>query len=225
MRRPERTAHRWNLLAAALAVTGTCLSVGWWTARPAPGFGQLPVAAPAPAPPTRTPTAAAGPVAAAPVIGRTLATPTVAPRPPAPVRLEVPSLGVDAEVVAVGVRDDGAMELPEDPRRVGWYRWGPVPGQEGNAVLAGHVDTRRAGAGALLDLASVEPGALVRVTGADGAVREFHVTARVAVAKEELPTAEVFARQGPARLVVITCGGPFDRASGRYEQNVVVTAG
>nr|WP_281373041.1 class F sortase [Kineococcus aurantiacus] len=138
--------------------------------------------------------------------------------------MEVPSLGVDAEVVPVGVRGDGAMEVPDDPRRVGWYRWGPVPGAAGNSVLAGHVDTRSAGDGALADLAAVEPGALVRVTGADGATREFRVTARVAVDKEELPLADVFARQGPARLVLVTCGGPFDRAASRYEQNVVVTA-
>jgi hypothetical protein len=65
------------------------------------------------------------------------------------VRLAVPALGVDAPVEPVGIRDDGQMALPDDVDRLGWYRFGPVPGAEGSAVLAGHVDDAEQGLGAL----------------------------------------------------------------------------
>ena len=41
--------------------------------------------------------------------------------------------------------------------------------------------------------------------------------------KSALPDG-VFARSGPARLVLVTCGGPFDAATGHYLDVVVVTA-
>ena len=39
------------------------------------------------------------------------------------------------------------MDLPEDVDRVGWYRFGPAPGADGSAVLAGHVDDAEQGLG------------------------------------------------------------------------------
>ena len=35
---------------------------------------------------------------------------------------------------------------------------------------------------------------------------------------------DVFTRAGSPRLVLITCGGPFDSATGNYEDNVVLYA-
>ena len=87
---------------------------------------------------------------------------------PAPVRLAVPALGVDAPLDAVGVAADGQMEIPEDVDRVGWYRFGPAPGQDGSAVLAGHVDDAEQGLGVLATLREVGVGELVEVTDAAG---------------------------------------------------------
>jgi hypothetical protein len=41
--------------------------------------------------------------------------------------------------------------------------------------------------------------------------------------KSKLPTS-IFSRRGRPRLVLVTCGGPFDPSIGRYRDNVVVTA-
>jgi hypothetical protein len=40
----------------------------------------------------------------------------------------------------------------------------------------------------------------------------------------QLPAAELFARTGPPRLVLVTCGGDFDPETGSYRANVVVHA-
>ncbi|WP_337060410.1 class F sortase [Kineococcus sp. G2] len=142
----------------------------------------------------------------------------------APVALRVPELGIDAPLDPVGVTPAGTMEVPERAARVGWYRFGPVPGAPGSAVLAGHVDTARDGPGALHPLARAAAGQVVEVALADGAVRRFAVTARREVVKTELPVAELFARDGPPRLVLVTCGGEFDEERRSYAANVVVVA-
>ena len=87
----------------------------------------------------------------------------------APVRVELPSVGIAAQVDQVGVAPDGQMELPPDPDRLGWYRFGPAPGSpQGSAVLAAHVDSRRYGLGQFARLQEASVGDLVTVLLADG---------------------------------------------------------
>jgi sortase (surface protein transpeptidase) len=124
----------------------------------------------------------------------------------------------------VGVRDDGQMALPDDVDRLGWYRFGPAPGADGSAVLAGHVDDVAQGLGALAPLRDAEPGAEVVVTDAAGADTRWQVVSRETVAKQALPVDRLFARSGPPRVVLITCGGEFLPEVGGYESNVVVVA-
>ena len=145
--------------------------------------------------------------------------------PAAPVRIRVPDAGVDASIVETGVDEKGAMAVPEDVRTVGWYRFGPGPGgPAGSAVLAGHVDDRIQGRGAFYRLADLRAGSAVEVLLADGTVAGYRVGTVERVAKAVLPADRLFARDGPPQLALITCGGVFDRAEGRYTDNVVVTA-
>jgi hypothetical protein len=140
-----------------------------------------------------------------------------------PVRVAVSAVGIDAAVRSVGVAADGQMQLPPNPEVLGWYRFGPSPGADGSAVLAGHLDSRRYGLGPLVRLRNVEPGDLVEVTSADGSSRTYRVDGIARFEQEALP-ADVFARTGAPRLRLITCGGEYDVDAGGYQQNLVVTA-
>jgi sortase (surface protein transpeptidase) len=142
-----------------------------------------------------------------------------------PVRVRLPSIGVDAPVVAVGVDARGEMEVPLDVRTAGWYRFGPAPGDAaGSSVLSGHVDDREQGPGAFYRLADLAPGDPVQVVAASGRALDFRVRDVRSLPKVGLPVDELFARDGPPRLTLVTCGGPFDRATRSYVDNVVVTA-
>jgi hypothetical protein len=152
------------------------------------------------------------------------AAPPAAPALPPPVRLEVPAHGVDSAVDPVGVEPDGQMTIPADVARVGWYRFGPVPGAPGSAVIAGHVDDRSQGLGALAPLRAAAPGDEVLVTDAAGATSRWRVVSRELITKQALPLDELFRRDGPPRLTLITCGGPFLPEYGSYRDNVVVVA-
>jgi sortase (surface protein transpeptidase) len=152
------------------------------------------------------------------------AAPAAVPAAPPPVTLAVPAVGVETPVDAVGVRDDGQMAIPDDVDRVGWYRFGPVPGAEGSAVVAGHVDDLEQGLGVLAPLREAQIGTEVLVTDAAGAVTRWRVVSREVVEKEVLPLDRLFGRGGPPRLVLVTCGGPFLQELGSYRDNVVVVA-
>ncbi len=223
--------------AAASAVLGLALAVGaptaWVLTRPEAAVGtpvEQALEAPgttAGAPPATSseapPEAPRTTVALPPVTVRD-ASPTVAPAAVPPVRLDLPAFGVSAPVDAMGVADDGQMALPDDVSRVGWYRFGPEPGDPGNAVIAGHVDDREQGRGVLFGLRDVAPGDEFVVTDAEGQVTRWQVVSRELVQKQVLPLEQIFERNGPARLVVITCGGPFLPEFRSYRDNVVVVA-
>lgn len=142
-----------------------------------------------------------------------------------PDRLQIDDLAVDAPVVPVGVDDRGDLAIPEDVGTVGWYRFGPQPGEAaGSVVLAGHVDSATQGVGQLRALWTATPGMLVRVDLTDGGPVLYRVVSREIFVKGRVPLESLFATSGAARLTLITCGGPFDETTRSYEDNVVVTA-
>jgi hypothetical protein len=141
-----------------------------------------------------------------------------------PIRIRLASIDVDAAIVPVGVDGGGEMAVPEDVRTIGWYRFGPGPGAAGSSVLAGHVDDRVQGRGAFYRLTDLAAGDPVLVRLADGRELRFRVSDVERIEKSQLPTGELFARTGPPRLTLITCGGEFDRAAGHFRDNVVIRA-
>jgi hypothetical protein len=144
-----------------------------------------------------------------------------ATRPPSALR--VPGLGLDAAVRPVGVSEDRQMTLPANPRILGWYRFGPAPGDAGSVVLAGHVDSRRFGVGPLAALQSIDVGEPIEVVTGSGSIRTYRVDSIERFDQQALPAA-VFARTGPERLRLVTCTGPFLPDAGGYQQNLIVTA-
>ncbi|MFE9955701.1 class F sortase [Micromonospora sp. NPDC005299] len=161
---------------------------------------------------------------AAPTAERSGAAGPVLPRSE-PLRVAIPRIGVDADIVPVGTDTTGALEVPplDHPEIAGWYRRGPTPGEAGNAVLVGHVDSLR-GPAVFFDLGRLRPGDTVEVTRADGRVAVFTVDGVGAYPKERFPTERVYGGGAEARLRLITCGGRFDPRTGSYPDNIVVFA-
>lgn len=222
-------------IAALLVVAG--LALGGWTLADRTGddIGSVDVAtpeadatqSPSPVEPTPSPAPRPSPTTApspVPLASGNIED-VVAAQPPGPTTISLPSIGVEAAVVPVGIDPDGLMTVPEDVSTVGWYEFGPSPAaREGSAVLAGHVDDRVQGRGAFFDLRAVEIGDAVTVTDEDGETTTWTVTGRRTFDKASLPVDDLYRRDGPRRLVLITCGGDFDRAARSYESNVVVVA-
>jgi hypothetical protein len=167
--------------------------------------------------------AAASGVRPVPVVDATKL-PSLAQEPP-PRLLAAPDLGIEAPVRSVGVDADGQMELPDDPRVLGWYRFGPAPGSaKGSTVVAAHVDSLEYGVGPLARLAGATPGQRIDVTMRDGSTLRYRVSAVEQLDKAGLPLDRLFAENGRHLLRIVTCGGDFIEERGSYEDNIVLTA-
>jgi sortase (surface protein transpeptidase) len=198
-------------VAAGLASLTLALVLGACGEPPA-----RPEASPATAPPTT--------VAPATTTRATTPPSTRAARKPSPpVRVEIPAIGVSSRLVRLGLNADGTMEVPRDNDRAGWFTGGAMPGQDGPAVISGHVDSK-SGPAVFFRLRDLRRGDTIRVQRAAGDWLAFEVTGTARYAKAAFPTDAIFGPVTGPVLRVITCGGDFDRSSGHYLDNVVVTA-
>jgi sortase (surface protein transpeptidase) len=145
----------------------------------------------------------------------------------APVALAIPAIRVRSRLVRLGLTADGLLEVPAPGphyNEAGWYRYSPAPGSLGPAIIAGHVDSAAEGPSVFFRLGSLHPRDTVLITRADGSVAVFAVDDVHRYLKTRFPTHLVYGDTDHAALRLITCGGPFDRATGNYLDNIVVTA-
>jgi Sortase domain len=144
--------------------------------------------------------------------------------PVRPVAVSIPALDVAGPLEDL-VADAKTRELsaPNDPARAGWYAAGVVPGDQGPAVIGGHVDSRR-GPGVFFRLRTLKTGDLIDVTRSDGRTVRFSVIAVALFPKDAFPTQAVYGPTSGPELRLVTCGGTFDRSIRSYEDNVVVDA-
>jgi len=139
-----------------------------------------------------------------------------------PSRLLIPSLAIDAQVEGLGVDGTGAMETPQNLWNVGWFKPGPSPGAEGDAVIDGHVGLP--GYPLIFsNLSLISPGAELIVVYADGTRGRFTVTGLSSWPADSEPPG-LFATTGPARLSLITCTGRYDSLDRTYADRLIVEA-
>lgn len=86
------------------------------------------------------------------------------------------------------------------------------------------MDSATGGLGTFARLRALAPGDPVDVESGSGERRRYRVTGRRQFPKATLPAQSVFAQEVQERLVLVTCGGRFDRAASRYDDNVIVFA-
>jgi Sortase domain len=204
-----RRRRVWLVLTAVLVAVGLgCLVIGTRTSRhPLPG----PVASKVVDVRPPAPTVASGttrlPVYAAPSV---------------PVELKIPAIGLSVPLTSLGLNPNGTVEVPTDIQEPGWYKFGPTPGQDGSAVILGHVDSYK-GPAVFFKLRALVAGDKVDVTLTDGITAEFTVTSVASYLKTAFPDQAVYGPHGFSALQLVTCSGVFDTHTGHYLSNIVVS--
>ena len=150
----------------------------------------------------------------------------------APARIIVPRLHLNALVLPVGADVNGAMLAPrqgqaDDPvwSEVYWGDVGALPGQVGNAVVAGHVNRPDGSASTFTHLDALVPGDAIDVVTANAGTLHFRVTAKesatVYVHGGNDPTIErIFGPASTPNLNLMTCWGQWDGT--QYNQRLVI---
>lgn len=140
-----------------------------------------------------------------------------------PSRLRIPSLGIDASIEHVGVKEDGSMGTPKNFKDVSWYSLGAKPGESGSAVFAGHVNNGLTNAGVFANLSKVKPGEYLTLADATGATKVYRVSS-VTEYPADAPTDAIFATTGPSQVALITCDGEWVPKARTFDKRLVVIA-
>jgi LPXTG-site transpeptidase (sortase) family protein len=137
-----------------------------------------------------------------------------------PMRLSIPKLKVDAAISYMGLTPSGEMDVPPDLVNVGWYKFGTKPGEQGSAVIAGHLEGTE-DLGVFIDLDKLQTGDTIRVLNDRGATVSFTVRETRTYKQDERPN-EIFNKTDGTYLNLITCSGTWDNAKKRYSHRYVV---
>lgn len=151
-------------------------------------------------------------------------TPTASsPESISPAAIRMSSIGVEAEVDDMGYTDNGGMEVPDNGEDTGWFSPGFKPGQQGNAVIAGHVNDR-SGPAVFYHLDKLKKGDLIEVTGESGETITFEMESAASYPYDDAPIQQIFGASSERSLQLITCTGEFDDDAGTHRERLVVTA-
>ncbi len=151
---------------------------------------------------------------------------SAAPKPvAAPVSLTIPLIGVQTNLITLGLASDGELQVPPLtwPRLRAGTR--AAPGRVPSARPSSWgTSTRANGPGVFSRLNTLTRGDKIYVKRADGTLVEFRVTSVQSYLKDDFPTQEVYGPVPDAELRLITCGGAWDAATRHYLSNIVVYA-
>lgn len=134
-----------------------------------------------------------------------------------PVRLIIPSIGLNAPIDAVGINDKGEMDVPDgNSRNVGWYKSGTIPGNVGSAVIDAHVFA------AFRKLRYLSVGSEVYVENSAGDRLKFVVNDSRVYQLGELTSGMLFGKKDTRRLNLITCAGEPTSDGSTFTHRLVV---
>lgn len=138
--------------------------------------------------------------------------------------ITIPALDISAPVIPEGPAN-GTLTIPPDVHEVGWDHQTRSPGWPGVTLLAGHVNWVGQGEGALGQIGQLVPGDQV-ILNWGGTQSIWVVSSPPRLTPNTIVHRSLFSTTGPARLALVTCGGPFSETShgGSYADNVIVIA-
>lgn len=139
----------------------------------------------------------------------------------APHQLLIPKLGIAAVVEHVGLDANNNMDVPKNTDNVAWYQLGTKPGEIGNAVIAGHLDSETDVA-VFYDLKTLRKGDTILVTDTNGKTHEFVVTEKAVYNDDKFPLEKVFGKTNKKHLNLITCDGEFSETTQTYSHRIVI---
>jgi hypothetical protein len=162
-----------------------------------------------------------------------------------PLLLQIPTLGINAAVVGVGIASTDAMDAPEGPagdpvwQQAFWYRGSAIPGARSTALFAGHIDGPNGSSAVFTHLDGLRAGDPIVIHDTrSGLDVRFAVTATRTYTLAEAADPSVLKQiygvgpvvgkwpqpsaDGLSHLTLITCAGTF--RNGTHDHRLAVYA-
>lgn len=146
--------------------------------------------------------------------------------PDLPRAIKIPTLGVNARVLHLGVKKDNSLAAPSNIYDAGWYTASARPTDKGGAILIdGHVSGPTK-PGVFYGLKKLKGGEEIVLERGDGQALTFVVKQIETVTTGEVDMLRLLNSAEPGRLGLnlITCGGEFDAKNSAYKSRVLVFA-
>lgn len=143
--------------------------------------------------------------------------------PGRPVHLSIPKIKVDAKVGEVGITKKGNVGAPNNFVDAGWYKYGTLPGAEGNVIIDGHVDNGLSFPGVFSALKDLTEGDDIFITTAEGANFHYIVT-KSDTYNFDNKIESIFPDNTKKQLQLITCAGTWMQEFNTHNKRLVVTA-
>ncbi len=141
--------------------------------------------------------------------------------------LILPSAGIRASVVQVGLTPHGAMGSPDNPFVVGWFNRSAAPGRPGNALLGGHRDYQdlsgNVDVGVCWELNKTQVGdQLIMFEQSSDRYLVYDIVETASIRPESLEAARFLSQTRESVVTLFTCSGEFDAETHSYSERIVV---
>jgi len=134
-----------------------------------------------------------------------------------PQTLIISKINISTNVELVGEDSQGRMDVPKDVNNVGWYTYGFKPGENGNSVISGHLDSE-IGPAVFYNLGLLNIGDEIEIMDEDNKIYRFKVANKATYDFDKVPLNEIFGNSDKPKLNLITCDGVFDRNTRNYSK-------
>ncbi|MGC5771231.1 class F sortase [Paenibacillus pabuli] len=138
-----------------------------------------------------------------------------------PVRLCIPSVHLSTTITPIHLSKDGHLQVPKSSEVAGLYVDGVLPGEEGNAIVAGHVDNYT-GPAIFYPLKHLKPGSFVLLFDQNNQYLKYEVLEVQSYYTQEAPLDKIFGDTPEKQLNLITCTGKYDRKKKEHEKRLIV---
>ncbi len=148
---------------------------------------------------------------------------TAAPGRPRYIR--IPKIAVETRVLPEGVNKNGAIATPNNISDTGWYNGSAAPGDAGSALIVGHVAGPTTH-GVFWNLNKLVVGDVITVEMGSGKLVTYNVAKSLKVPASAIDMGKYLSPDvvGKDDLKLMTCSGPFDKASSNYRDRLIVIA-
>ncbi len=139
-----------------------------------------------------------------------------------PVRLLIPTIGVNTAIEDALITHDGKMDVPAGSINVAWFALGPSPGRVGSAVIGGHYGIDNGVPKVFYDLDKLKVDDIVQIINDKGETLSFIVRSKKSFDRYDDATTVFTSQDGLAHLNLITCEGVWNQVDDSYPQRLVV---
>jgi LPXTG-site transpeptidase (sortase) family protein len=119
----------------------------------------------------------------------------------------------------MGLTAAGNMQAPLTNSDTGWYKYSTRPGNEGSAVIDGHLGLSSEAVFGKLNQLGV--GDVISIVDDQGSVISFEVR-RIATYDRGSDATDIFNSKSGSHLNLITCNGDWEAKQATYSQRLVI---